>query len=740
MKYDFNISYSAISQYFGCQRQFWYTYVAKVPSKPDITAYGDAGNVVHSVLQHGYFDPITVVRDLFEQFWNDAKLSTTNKGNFNRLLNKEQYWNAVLNGLAKKYKITKFEEKFEIKDDHLIKGFLDASVTPEIERFTTPELQIIAQNPELYEDKIVVDWKTNSSVDEIGHTNQMKFYAYLWYRKYGKLPKKFIWEYVKIGQKLERVMTMTEVMETRDKIQKFINDIYSKQSFNDWTPSPDGKRTNCSDGVCNWCPYKERCRSDMNNGSQEEHFKLLIKKGKIYFANPTTELFNEVIDKYFSYEVPNKDFVIRALKRKGREWDGIVHLKKHGAYPLGILNKMRYYISQYADATKKHCSISIEDTRKEFLQTEELCAELTGLELRYYQVEAADEALRQNFGIIAVPTSGGKTVIAAEIFRRKPTKTLFVVDRKILLTQTIKEFEMVLPQLKDKIGTIEEGTMNLKGNLTVATIQTIHSRVKRKDKDMLKYLEDVEMIISDEAHIAKANQYDSLFKNAINSRIRIGLTGTPADDAPNALELHKNLGYVIYRIPVQTLIDEGTVMRPTITFLRYDAGFIMEGDFNDIHEQLITNEPRNKMIVELCQQFPDKVVMILVHRISHGDALKQMLHDSGRECFFIQGAVDNITRESILADARSGHPRVIIGTSSIVAKGLNLKTLEVIINATGNATSIMTIQSLGRVLRMNDGKEQALFFDFYDELDYFVEHTEQRIDAFKKDGHEVTIK
>lgn len=185
------------------------------------------------------------------------------------------------------------------------------------------------------------------------------------------------------------------------------------------------------------------------------------------------------------------------------------------------------------------------------------------------------------------------------------------------------------------------------------------------------------------------------------------------------------------------LIKEGLIMRPTITFIKYEHGEMLEGSYNDFKEQLFNNKERNDKILEVVLRHKGDVQLVLIDRISHGDLLKKLFEDNGLEVFFIQGKVSGEQREKILDDARKHHTRILIGTSSIVSRGLNVKPLKVVVNASGNASSVQSIQSLGRILRKDDGKEEAYFYDFKDTVKYFWEHTQARIKAFEKVGYEV---
>jgi len=731
-KKPFNISFSAMNNFRGCERGFYYGYVKHFPQESSLTAYGDAGGAVHHVLE-SYDKSADELILMLAEVWKEKKLDTTNRGMFNRLLKQEQYIQSVITAKSRNYDIAKHEERLEFKyRGYNIKGFIDV----------------------ITKDETVIDWKTSSKPSG-DYKEQMKFYAMLYYQKYKRIPKNFIIDYIKIDQISEDTISMVEVKETKKKIDDFINEVESKKKFVDWSFNQEN---------CFFCAFKKRCQQDMVK-KESEKFIIEIKGSKFKIVNPTTVVFDKVIDRIFSYPIANKEIVIANYRRKtGRDWDGMIKLNRYGWYGIGLLDKMIKHIEEYGVASKKHIEIEIKDSRLPSVKIDKYQDVLNNIELRDYQIDAAKTALNVKTGIIKIATSGGKTVIASEIYRRNPVKTLFLVDRIILINQTVAEFENTL-DIKGQIGIITGGKIDEKSSLTVGNIQTISSAltafkkadkkyktnrgdIKLKEKrlaakektiEMQKFLSDVDCIIVDETHVAASAGYNTVFDNLVNCHYRIGLTATPGDKDENFLELIKNVGEVIYDVSAKQLIEENTIMKPTINFLKYDFGFLMTGDFNDRLEQLYDNEKRNKVIIDLCKKHKNDVIMVLVSRINHGLELIDKLIEAKLDGFFIQGSVDAETREKILNDAREGHPRVLIGTNQIVSKGLNLKPLKVIINATGNVSDKQTIQSLGRILRMHEGKESATCYDFYDDIPDFKEHSVARIKIFKEEGHEVNI-
>jgi superfamily II DNA or RNA helicase len=64
--------------------------------------------------------------------------------------------------------------------------------------------------------------------------------------------------------------------------------------------------------------------------------------------------------------------------------------------------------------------------------------------------------------------------------------------------------------------------------------------------------------------------------------------------------------------------------------------------------------------------------------------------------------------------------------------------MEVLINASANKSDIKTIQSLGRILRKKEGKDNCTYYDFIDDVHkiLFIA-SRSRTRAFEKEGHEI---
>ncbi len=216
-KIIFNMSASSLNQYLESQLVFYYQQIQK--AKPDSlvpTCYGQAGNVVHETLEQcRRVDPTK----LFMQKWDEKDLDSQ-LGLNGQPLSKEIYYYAMLYGvelLSNQYSETHHEEliQFRIVDTPQaqinIKGFIDCKVVEDGGSI------------------ILVDWKTNNSVKQDDSFElQGKMYSLLVYLKYGIVPKKIVFEYLKLKITKEYTFTKEEILEHYKYILSLVREILLK--------------------------------------------------------------------------------------------------------------------------------------------------------------------------------------------------------------------------------------------------------------------------------------------------------------------------------------------------------------------------------------------------------------------------------------------------------------------------------------------------------------------------------
>jgi superfamily II DNA or RNA helicase len=125
----------------------------------------------------------------------------------------------------------------------------------------------------------------------------------------------------------------------------------------------------------------------------------------------------------------------------------------------------------------------------------------------------------------------------------------------------------------------------------------------------------------------------------------------------------------------------------------------------------------------------------LVRNIEHGLELEKMIEGS----LFVHGSKDSDFRKDVIDRMESGDLQYVIA-SNIFNEGISINAIRVLIVASGGKSKIETVQRLGRALRKDEGKEEAIVYDFYDYGNkYTSRHSEERMRTYKKVGFPVNL-
>ncbi len=453
------------------------------------------------------------------------------------------------------------------------------------------------------------------------------------------------------------------------------------------------------------------------------HVNISLDHDNLKIETKMPNEFNSYVSNLLSYEMDNSHFIKKAMLQKGvKNFDTKVRLYKNQICSIAFCHRIIELIDMYCEKNDMIALIHYKDLRILPNCDIEVPSKLN-VKLRDYQKKAVDHIYDRKISMTEICTGAGKTIIAAELIRRISKKTLFVVDRNILLKQTVDQFNKFF----DSVGIITNGKIN-DADIVVASIQTVVKKLNQYDFSQFG------CVIIDEAHGAKAKSYKKLMKH-VSAQYRIGLTGTAYSDGNNSLELYRSFGFVSYRIRAIDLIKQGYLVMPEIEFIEYDNGFITHGTYNEEYEQVLRSQGRLEALRSICFQHKKQNILIMVDRIEHIELICYLLKEF--DIKIIQGSTKEKERNKIIEIIKTSDSNILIATSSIIQKGVDIATLDVIVNYSANLGSIKTIQSLGRVLRKSNNKDKAYYYDFEDTFGNLRKHTKARKDALLDQGYKV---
>lgn len=735
-QFGFNLSYSSYSMYESSQLQFFFSYISgKAPDTKVVEAYGDAGNVVHSVLEEALKGTLKFeVLDVdFENRWR-AKLLTSKPGINGKPLDSAKYLLYVKRGIRyikEKLQNGKIDSelKLEFRSDEyhnmLIKGFLDIAQV---------------ENGEVF----LYDWKTNGSFDDDTHTSQRLFYSWLYYKIHGIIPKKCTWIYlVQSSIKDQEVCESFEldaILAFDKKIKVFIEEILTKK--NDIEKYEPGEFNSPFNGFYN------SCVEEVNRRGTKNIIQGVIENNVLTVENVPAKMAAVITQKY-SYKVPGAEF---SMQYKKRFWDGIkklavVKVNKHNrivaTMPYSYINDFKQLLDDYNSYYNQNMILSIDDRRNAQITSKVYKTSFTQseIELRYYQHDAIKAILDKKIGILYGGTGMGKSLVAAEVIKLLNRRTMFIVNRIELLNQTKEVFE---DYLGVEIGIMSEGAIDTTKQITIASIQTLFAVLKRNDestKQLRLYMHNVTACIFDECqNVSDAGSYGVVSKALTNVVYFVGLSGSPWRTAGDTLELNALCGFPIYTKTTAELEAEGYLVSSSCYFVKHK--YENEDELNDLeyHEvydkYVVENEARNQIALDFITKYrTNKKILVLAKKVVHLKRLGELIPNS----FVITGSSEKEYRKQKFKEFKTEQGSVLVGSAKIFSAGIDIPDLDIVINMSGHKSDIDTVQIIGRVKRKSEGKTSGYFIDFADNCPYLRSAFKERKSILEKFGNVVRV-
>lgn len=378
---------------------------------------------------------------------------------------------------------------------------------------------------------------------------------------------------------------------------------------------------------------------------------------------------------------------------------------------------------------------------------------------RDYQIEAILTAIDSKRGVVVAGTGAGKGVIIAGICTFIYEKTLILLDSVDIAEQLAKE---ITEYTGIPTGLIKGGRWETSQLITVAVIDSIHSKTKGKmKKDVKEFVDSINVLIIDECHHASAPSYEA-FLEKCNASYRFGLTATAMGNfykgenglTSNTPLLKGILGPAIWMKTSIDLINEGYLSIPEINMIQVDFGWDKEvdliGQYSEEEKRwIIENEERNSRACAIIKDAvsKDQNVIVFINRVEHGNIIVKMLKELDVDPGLVRYANGQIVgpeRQKMFKEFKSGEAKVLIGT--VLNEGLNFQ-IGVGINLGAGLSPRTAVQRLGRILRKPRGANgdvdtktpsHTTYYDFLDSgHPIFVKHGRERHKIYRDLGLEV---
>ena len=126
------------------------------------------------------------------------------------------------------------------------------------------------------------------------------------------------------------------------------------------------------------------------------------------------------------------------------------------------------------------------------------------------------------------------------------------------------------------------------------------------------------------------------------------------------------------------------------------------------------------------------------------DLIKNKVHDK-RKIFFVYGGTETSDREAIRHITEGESDAIIIASFGTFSTGINIPSLENVIFASPSKSKIRNLQSIGRGLRLKDGKTTCNLFDLADDLhwkswkNHTLNHAAERYKTYAEEEFKIKL-
>ena len=332
--------------------------------------------------------------------------------------------------------------------------------------------------------------------------------------------------------------------------------------------------------------------------------------------------------------------------------------------------------------------------------------------LRPYQLDAldaVDDALDRGIRrqAIALPTGTGKTIIFAELVRRRGRRALVLVHRDELVRQAVEKFKMVAPELR--VGIVKAERDELDADVVIASVQTV-ARPNR----LARLGTDFNTIIIDEAHHAAASSYVRVMGHFPDAPLLLGVSATM--ERGDGVALGEVFEEVVFERDMLTMIADGYLADLKGIQVRLAADFTnlhtRHGDFIEAEaEKLLLDANAPAAAAKAYRHHADgRKALVFTPTVKTAHAMATAFNSAGISTEALDGNTPIDERRSILSRLKTGETNVV-ANCAVLTEGFDEPSVDCIIMARPTKSKPCFVQMIGRGTRIFPGKEDCLVLD-----------------------------
>lgn len=445
------------------------------------------------------------------------------------------------------------------------------------------------------------------------------------------------------------------------------------------------------------------------------------------------------LNQFFSFQVPGYKWM--PAYKSGR-WDGYIRL-------YSVVKKSLYvglydYLVKFAEDNNyelklfegskpivSRCNVSLKEIT-------EYCTELNvsvkgEVIIPYdYQIEAVQYGLHNKRAVMLSPTASGKSLIIYCMMRwliDHGQKIVLIVPSTSLVEQLYSDFKDYSTvngwNVEDHVHQLYSGKdKSFNKMVLLTTWQSLYT--DKKSNFDRKFFDQFGAVLVDETHGLAATAISSVIEKIYNAEWRVGVTGTLQNEQCHALQVQGLMGKAYQVTTTKKLMDANKVSKLKIEC--HICQYPMEVkkqlyglDYDAEANYIVSNTRRNMYIATQALRASGNTLVLFQWVEKHGKPLHDLVNKynkSGKRVYLIYGEMAVEERERIRKELETVDDAIIIASYQIFSTGINVPSIENIIFTSPTKSKIRVLQSIGRGLRLKDGKEYCTLIDLSDDFTY----------------------
>lgn len=338
--------------------------------------------------------------------------------------------------------------------------------------------------------------------------------------------------------------------------------------------------------------------------------------------------------------------------------------------------------------------------------------------LRDYQQDAIDvlvanakKGIRKQ--VLVAPTGAGKGWLIAWLASIAKGRVLVIADR-IELVEDVSE-RMVKLGVKAEFLNANNRPKNLNSKVYVSMAQTLTRRLS--DEKYIKYLQEVSLVIIDEAHKTIFDKFHEHIKNKV-----IGMTATPIREG-NQTSLDELYDCMHEVATVQQLIDKGALCPARSFSTPVDLSKVKTSG-NDFDRSEMTNfydktELYTGAVKNYLRHAKDEKTILFCSGVKNSIKLKEEFLANGISAEHLDSEnCSSEERKRVLKDFKEGKIKVLCNVGLFLV-GFDEPSVTCVILYRATKSLSLFLQACGRGSRLHEGKDHFKILDFGENFQRF---------------------